>query len=192
MAKSSHYKGNNEGGYGNPPVKDQFDGTPGPGRPKGSKSLDGALRKVFRKKVARIDKNGKRTLIEAPEALAERLLELGLKGPLAANIEARAMAEKFGPTDEQLSYDITVLTDVELNLYGYLLYRLTNVDPEEPLEPSLVRILEQIGRIVEVEDQLRREEHLESLRKPRPRPQAVKRYPLDEYFDEDEDDDDSE
>jgi len=185
MPKSSHYKGNNEGGYGNPPVKDQFDGKPGPGRPKGSKSLDGALRKVFRKKVVRIDKNGKRTFIDAPEALADRLLELGLKGPLAANIEARAMAAKFGSTDDLIELDLSRLNKVELQLYGYICTRLADKIPEA-WGPELANLMERIGHLVEMTEQQMRKKRRANLPMPRPRPTAIKRDPLDEYLEEDE------
>lgn len=63
---------------------------------------------------------------------------------------------------------------------------------ETPLEPELQRILEQVGKIVEAESQRWREECLDILPKPRQRPPAVKRDPLDEDFDEDEEDNDSE
>lgn len=38
--RSPHYQGNNKGGYGNPPVKSQFNGKAGPGRPSGPASLE--------------------------------------------------------------------------------------------------------------------------------------------------------
>lgn len=154
MATSPHYRGNNQGGFGNPPVKNQFDGTkPGPGRPKGSKSIDGALRKTFRKKVASVDKRtGRRVYIDAPNALAERALQLGLQGGLAANIEARKLAEKYGPADEVINYDLSCLSDLELQMYGYIAYRLRGNLDDPDLTPKFERILLRFAAVLDEEE----------------------------------------
>lgn len=51
--RSPHYRANNDGGYGNPPVRHQFKpgNEGGPGRRRGTTSIDAALRKMFRSKV---------------------------------------------------------------------------------------------------------------------------------------------
>lgn len=157
MARSPHYKGNDEGGYGNPPVSHQFKGKPGPGRPRGSRSIDGALRKTFGKKIVKISKNGERTLVDAPQALAERALELGLKGTLSANIVARQLAESHGPSEFGRDPDLTRLTDAELYLYGYLATKLVDEHAEVLMEPTEARIMKRISLIVEEEWQTDRE-----------------------------------
>lgn len=100
--------------------------------------------------------------------------------------------EKYGPDGlaekaaENVPPDLSQLTDVELELYGYLSYRVAWKEIETPLEPRLQRILEQVGKIVEAESQRRREECSGTLLPPRSRRPAVKPGPLDEDFDENE------
>lgn len=166
MARSRHYKGNDDGGYGNPPVSHQFKGKPGPGRPKGSKSIDGALRKTFGKKVVRVDKSGKRTFIAAPEALAERALELGLKGPLRANVEARKLAEKYGPQEDQPQLDPSKCTHAELELYLYICNKLMGHDFKEELTPRAERIITRLTEIIEEETEAYAKQYWEELQKP--------------------------
>lgn len=166
MARSAHYKGNDEGGYGNPPVSHQFTGKPGPGRPKGSKSIDGALRKTFSKKVVRVDKNGKRSFINAPEALAERALELGLKGPLVANVEARKLAESHGPQDNEIKIDLSKFTDAELQMYGYLANKMFGLESDQDQTLQETRILKRVGEIIEEEAKLAAEERWRKKIKP--------------------------
>ena len=159
MARSGNYKGNNEGGYGNPPVSGQFTGEPGPGRPKGSKSMPGALRKTFNKKIPRIDKKGNRTFVDAQVALAERALLLGLTGSLPANIEARKLAEQFGPQEGQVqkkqsSADLTKLSDMDLQLYGYLARKIVgNSADEEDFDPVITRVLDRIAAVISEEEE---------------------------------------
>ena len=148
MAKSPHYKGNNKGGYGNPPVKHQFKGKPGPGRPKGSRSIDGALKKVFGKKIARIDRAGNRSFLGAPDALAERMLELGLKGSLGANVEARRLAEKFGPQEPALEADLSRLNDLELELYGYISMVATGRIESGSISHRHQKVFERFGEVL--------------------------------------------
>lgn len=186
MAKSPHYKGNNAGGYGNPPVKDQFKGKPGPGRPKGSKSIEGALRRTFGKKVVRRGKDGKRTLIDAPDALAERALELGLRGTLNANVEARKLAEKYGPQEQSNAADLSKLTDAELHLYGYLTCRVEGVDPEDIDDKETGQLLARVQQVIEDEIERANKEYWDSLR--RPANQESLRIESDEWDDDDEPD----
>lgn len=135
----SRYKKNNAGGYCNPPIKTQFGKgcKPGPGRPKGSSTMDGALRTVFRGKVPYLE-NGKRKEGPATVALAKRALQHGLSGSARANEAARDLAAKYGPeepTKSSTELDLSVLTDEELETYGRLACKLLGeVFPEAPVD----------------------------------------------------------
>ncbi len=65
--------------------------------------------------------------------------------------------EKYGPDGGdamaayKVSVDLSKLSDVELQLYGYLCCRVAGKELEMPMEPHLRRILEQVGKIVEAE-----------------------------------------
>lgn len=132
MARSPHYKGNNEGGYGNPPVKNQFDGEPGPGRPKGSKnSIDAALRKVYSEPMEVIDKKtGKLRKVDPNMAIAVRSAQLGMSGRSHDNSRAIELARKYGPDSENaagtIQQDLSVLSEAELFLYGIISARVCN------------------------------------------------------------------
>ena len=97
---SPHYRGDNSGGYGNPPISGQKrkGGPPGPGRPKGSTSLDAKMKKVFRRRLP-ILKDGRMTQLHASEIFAERILEAILsKNPTPAMIElGRRLMIEYGP-----------------------------------------------------------------------------------------------
>lgn len=132
----TRYKKNNAGGYGNPPVKSQFGkgGKPGPGRPRGSSTMDGALRKVFRGKVPYLE-NGERKEGPATVALAKRALQHGLSGTARANEAARELAAKYGPeepTTAPASYDLSCLTGEELEMYGRIACKLLGEPYPEP------------------------------------------------------------
>lgn len=139
----SRYKKNNKGGYCNPPVKGQFEKgcKPGPGRPKGSSTMDGALKKVFRGKVPYLE-NGKRKEGPATIALAKRALQHGLSGSARANEAARELAAKYGPDEPTVApaeYDLSVLTNEELEMYGRISCKvLGEAFPEPPVH--LLRI----------------------------------------------------
>jgi hypothetical protein len=92
------YKRDNSGGFGNPPIKGQRKkGDPGgPGRPKGSMTMDAALRKVLGGKIS-YTVNGEKTEGPATLALAQRALALGLSGPMRANEAIRDLAKKYEP-----------------------------------------------------------------------------------------------
>lgn len=99
------YKGDNSGGYKNPPVSGQRKkgGCPGPGRPKGSTSLSSALKRAFRRKLP-IVRDGRLAKLHPTDILAERIVEAILaKNLTPAMIElARRLMEEFGPqTDDQ-------------------------------------------------------------------------------------------
>ena len=135
----SRYKKNNEGGYCNPPIKGQFQKgcKPGPGRPQGSSTMAGALKKVFRGKVPYLE-NGKRKEGPATVALAKRALQHGLSGSARANEAARELAAKYGPeepTNPPTDYDLSVLTAEELEWYGRLSCKLLGEEfPEQPVD----------------------------------------------------------
>jgi hypothetical protein len=72
--RSELYKGNNEGGYCNPPVKNHFGhGNKGGGRPPGS-TLESALRKALAKKIA-VNQDGERMSMSVADAYAARIVE---------------------------------------------------------------------------------------------------------------------
>ena len=130
-----HYKADNSGGYGNPPVKDQFKkrGPPGPGRPKGSVSMIGALGKVFGGKLDYTE-NGKPVTSAATIALAKRALALGLTGPNSANARALDLATKHGPQDTLVDltlHNLASLSCEELEQFEILISKALGV-PYEP------------------------------------------------------------
>lgn len=97
-----------------PPEKNQFvkGGPGGPGRPKGTKTIDGALRKVFGGKVPYLE-NGNRKEGLAVEALAKRALHHGLSGSARANEAALNLVAKYGPgetAEGTREYDLSRLT----------------------------------------------------------------------------------
>lgn len=97
---SPHYKGDNSGGFGNPPVSGQRKkGQPGgPGRPRGSTSLEAALKRAFRRKLP-IVRDGRLAKLHPTDILAERIVEAILaKNLTPAMIElARRLMEQYGP-----------------------------------------------------------------------------------------------
>ena len=141
----TRYKKNNAGGYGNPPVKDQFSKgcKPGPGRPKGSSTMEGALKKVFRGKVPYLE-NGERKEGPATVALAKRALQHGLSGSAKANEAARELAARYGPeecNEASAAHDLSILTDEELEWYGRVACKLRGEEfqhPERPVHPLMV------------------------------------------------------
>ena len=99
---SSHYRANNEGGYGNPPVRHQFKAgnEGGPGRRRGAITMDGALRKMFRTKVPVI-KNGRSMRIDMAEALAERVRKVIFSDNPKALQMGMELMRKYGPTGDE-------------------------------------------------------------------------------------------
>lgn len=94
------YKGDNSGGYRNPPISGQKKkgGPPGPGRPRGSTSLNAAMKRAFRRKLP-IIRDGKLAKLHPTDILAERIVEAILaKNLTPAMIElARRLMEQYGP-----------------------------------------------------------------------------------------------
>lgn len=132
--KSPHYKGDNSGGFGNPPVLGQFkENNPGGGRPKGSHSMSSALRKVFASKVS-VRRGDKVVQVTTVQALATRIRDRALTGSDRALFLARELAEEFGPRDtanvtEQSSSSLEDELDFsnfnmdEINIFAALLVR---------------------------------------------------------------------
>jgi hypothetical protein len=132
--KSPHYKGDNSGGFGNPPVGGQFKpNNKGGGRPKGSQSMSGALRKVFTSKV-NVRRGDKLVQVPTVQALATRIRDRALTGSDRALFLAQQLANEFGPRDkvstdvtDQLhsdpETDLTDFTEDELNILSSLLRR---------------------------------------------------------------------
>jgi hypothetical protein len=121
----SRYQGNNEGGYGNPPVDGQFrkGDKGGPGRRKGEASLESALRKITSKKIP-VNKDGKRRHLSPAQILAERTLEAALaKNPSPRMLElAHKIFAKYGPKEvEKIKYDFSRLSLVEKKIYRAVL-----------------------------------------------------------------------
>ncbi|WBX86205.1 DUF5681 domain-containing protein [Sphingosinicella microcystinivorans] len=104
LPPSPFYKGDNTGGYGNPPVRTQFKpgGKGGPGRPRGRHSLEAALQKVLREPVAVKTPDGRKAMSYA-EALTRRVAERALRpdAPIGMVEFAFELLQKHGPKDEE-------------------------------------------------------------------------------------------
>ncbi|MEH6791104.1 DUF5681 domain-containing protein [Parasphingorhabdus sp.] len=98
---SSNFRGNNAGGFGNPPVRHQFKpgGKGGPGRPKGMTSADAALRKMFASTV-QVSQNGEIREMHMTEAIVERLKKEILTGSPRLLEMALELVKKYGPVDQ--------------------------------------------------------------------------------------------
>lgn len=154
MAKSPHYKGDNSGGFGNPPVKSQFKkGNPGGGRPKGSTSTDAAIRDVLATSVKKRDRNGKLTSVPMTRALVERAFQLGLTGNLKANEKARELAATHGPQEPaNREFDFGIFTEAELTLYEYLCLRtLDSETAEDLIGPMRKRLIARVLAVIDDE-----------------------------------------
>ncbi len=132
--KSPLYKGDNSGGFGNPPVSGQFKPkNPGGGRPKGSQSMSGALRKVFTSKV-NVRRGDKVVKVPTVVALATRIRDRALTGSDKALFLAQQLANEFGPREEVSAdildefysdpdMDISNFSNDELNILDLLIVR---------------------------------------------------------------------
>lgn len=136
-AYSPYYQANNQGGFGNPPVRNQFrkNNPGGPGRPKGVTNLESAMRKVIGKKIT-VNKKGKAVKMLPAEIFAERVLEAVLdKNRSPAMLEyGRKLIEKYGTGKlvEQSPYDFEKLSQDELSILCDLLRRCSDMPPEPP------------------------------------------------------------
>lgn len=141
---SPHYQANNAGGFGNPPIANQFakNNAGGPGRPKGQGTLDSAMRKVLRRKVP-VTRNGKSTKLPATEVYAERLLEAILsKSSSPAMYEfGRRILAQYGPQEEteesKLRVDYSGFSTDETKIFACLLDRALGM----PAQPATVDVL---------------------------------------------------
>lgn len=130
---SPHYKGNNDGGYGNPPVRSQFKpGNRGGGRKKGKKSVEAALRRAFKTPLEIVARDSSRRKVHPVDALAIRAVQLGVKGGGRDNERALELAKQFGPQDIARGQgDISRLSDAELELYGYIVKRCVGLEQDD-------------------------------------------------------------
>jgi len=131
--KSSRYKANNDGSFGNPPVKNQFKkgGSGGPGRKKGGKNIESALQKMFGSRVV-VRQNGKQSSTTMNNAIAERVKKQLLQGPQRGLEYGLELAKKYGPPKEEpIIPDLTMLSDDEIALFKHALPK-TYVSTEKP------------------------------------------------------------
>jgi len=132
--RSAFYKGDNAGGYGNPPVRTQFKpgGKGGPGRPRGRHSLEAALQKVLREPVAVKTPDGRKAMPYA-EALTRRVAERALRPDASIGMIAFAfeLLQKHGPKDEekQPRFDASKLSFDEMKLLLQLFTRVHDGAP---------------------------------------------------------------
>lgn len=122
---SPHYKANDEGGFGNPPVKNQFRGKPGPGRPKAGITFQEAIRQLLKLEVA-VTADGNRLKMPLSEALMQRLAKEMLTGPMRALELGLLWMEKYGPQPQELkkvNYDFKDFSEDEKRLYRSFLMR---------------------------------------------------------------------
>lgn len=151
---SPHYKANNEGGFGNPPVRGQFakDNAGGPGRPKGVTNLEAAIRKRLGKKLT-VSKEGKSVRMTAFEVYAERVVEAILsKTSSPAMLEyGYALLTRFSSEETSQEPDYSVFSHDELLLFGGLLARTLREAPtrgyESLIDESYNRPLEGMYRV---------------------------------------------
>lgn len=163
---SPHYKANNDGGFGNPPVRGQFgENNPGgPGRPKGITNLEAALRKRLGKKLT-VSKDGKSVKMTPFEVYAERMLEAILSkssSPAMLEYGFRLLTRFSSNEAEQNSSeagripDYSVFSHDELILFGGLLTRALGEGPTEgyvsPLGEQYSRPLEGTYRVTRGSD----------------------------------------
>ena len=135
---SPHYKADNSGGYGNPPVKNQFrPGQAGPGRRKGVTNLESAIRRRLRTRL-RVSRDGKAVRLTPYEIYAERVLEAILSKTTSPRMLEFGLnfLSRFGPVPEpepepepkpepkpEPTPDYTVFSTDEFRLFGGLIAR---------------------------------------------------------------------
>lgn len=130
------YKANNAGGYGNPPVSQQFQlgNQGGPGRTKGVTSLEFALRRMFASKV-RVTKDGKVIEMDMAEAMVERLRQFILGKDIKGLNWGFELMQKYGPREEQgqviYAFDWDGMSLVQKRALYNLLRSLTPYDRRE-------------------------------------------------------------
>lgn len=145
-SNTSRYKGNNEGGYGNPPVKGQFGpgNKGGPGRPRGPQGLAARMRKMLKGSVS--DANGNTAAMETAftQVVRREMLTGGTKG-VRLGLD---MFELFGddpaapePSEqkEKNKPDLSLFTNLELDIYGSLAHIIRDKVPDENFEWRFLR-----------------------------------------------------
>ena len=127
------YKADDSGGFGNPPVKNQFQPkNKGGGRKRTDKSMEAALRREFTSKVA-VNRNGKVAKVDLVEVLARLKRDNALKGSARELDAAIELARKYGPPEgAEKKIDYSSLSIDELNLLLPFLSKLIAANsPEE-------------------------------------------------------------
>jgi len=121
-ATGRHYKANNEGGFGNPPVRTQFGAgnVGGPGRRPRTITFEAAMAKMLAGTVA-ANIGGKPIEISMAEALAANAQKLMLSDkPASIEMGIRLMTQ-YGPKQE--STDMLVFSWTEISLPNKRLLR---------------------------------------------------------------------
>ena len=133
--RSPTYRANNDGGYGNPPIKSQFrrGGTPGPGRRRGSTSFAAAMRRLFSSKVP-VSLNGEVMKISMADAMAERLRKEILSGNFKALELGFAMIAKYGPVQQSNELSMVDLSALSIEEKRALRKLLLTAEPVERRE----------------------------------------------------------
>lgn len=144
---SPHYRADNSGGYGNPPVRNQFQpGHAGPGRRKGVTNLESVIRRRLGIRL-KVSKDGKVVRLTPYEVYAERVLEAILSKTTSPKMLEFGLnfLTRFGPTPEPVpekkqekTPDYSVFTNDELHLLGGFLARSTGLVRGDPGWEGLV------------------------------------------------------
>ncbi|WP_432201772.1 DUF5681 domain-containing protein [Erythrobacter sp. W53] len=96
------------------------------GRPKRSLSTNAVFQRMLSSKVPVIS-DGKRRMVTVVEAMAERVKRESLTGPLRGLEKGIAVAKDYSlndPPEDKKTYDLSKLTDEELDQYGRLAAKL--------------------------------------------------------------------
>lgn len=148
---SDQYKRDNAGGYGNPPVKDQFKpkNPGGPGAKKGVRSLEAQLRRILVSKMTVVDKRTKEPKkVDPVEQIALRAIQLGMSGSLRDNERAVKLAMKYGPKSKpDIAVNFSRFTKMEMALYGYLAVRARDVEPS--MDPEFADYIKYVSRTLQ-------------------------------------------
>jgi hypothetical protein len=113
---SLHYKADNSGGHGNPPVKSQFTtGNKRGGRKKKDRSMEAALQREFSTKVS-VKRDGKIKKIDITEVLARRKRDRALTGSDRMLDAAIELAKQYGPKEAPRKFDVSWMNEDELSL----------------------------------------------------------------------------
>lgn len=137
--RSALYKGNNEGGYCNPPVRTQFGmDNKGGGRPPGS-TLESALRKALAKRIA-VNRDGERMSMGVADAYAERILEALFKGPASPRMLELGirLLQTYGRQETKPEEGKSLFTNIKAMALdeSYLLMALMDKGMGQPARPD--------------------------------------------------------